>query len=90
MERDEERRKYERRREERGREINRQDYVIGFFVNGGRERVKDGNGLGGLSNIDFRGAFSRMCNLLQWPSHHKLCFRPGTSHWNSSSTAVLY
>lgn len=66
MERDEERRKDERRREERVRAvaINLQDYVIVFFVNGGGERVKEGNGLGGLSNIDIRGAFSRMYNQL--------------------------
>lgn len=68
MDRDEERRKDERRRAEEGRAvaINLQDYVIVFFVNEGRkgESVKDGNGLGGLSNIDIRGAFSRMYNQL--------------------------
>lgn len=44
--------------------INLQDYIIVSFVNGEREQVKEGNGLGGLSNIDFRGAFSRMYNQL--------------------------
>lgn len=41
-------------------------------MNGGRgrerekesERENGGNGLGGLSNIDIRGAFSRMYNQL--------------------------
>lgn len=54
------------RREERVRAvaINLQDYVIVFFVNGGQERVKEGYRLGGLGNIDIRGAFSRMYNQL--------------------------
>lgn len=62
MERDEERSKNEQRREQRVRMIHLQDYDIVFFVNGGRESVKEGNGPGGLSNIDLSGAFSRKYN----------------------------
>lgn len=34
-------------------------------MNGGREITEEGKKLGGLSNIDFRGAFSKMYNQLQ-------------------------